>query len=212
MNTCYIVCALDCKLDFKPDENDLVIGADRGYLTLAKNQIKPDIAIGDFDSYTGKIQCENIIKYPVKKDFTDSDLAIEKAISMGYKKIVVYGAIGGFLDHTLANIALLSEYTKKGFEISFVDGENVVFALYNDEVTFSKKASGRISVFSYTDISNGVCEKGLLYELDNATLQNNIPLGVSNEFIGKKSVISVKDGILIIYSSKENYEKYLTRQ
>lgn len=212
MNTCYIVCALDCKLDFKPDESDLVIGADRGYLTLVENQIKPDIVIGDFDSYKGKIQCENIIKYPVKKDFTDSALAIEKAISMGYKQIVVYGAIGGLLDHTLANIALLSEYTKKGFEISFVDGENVVFALYNDKVTFTKDASGRISVFSYTDVSNGVCEKGLLYELDNATLQNIIPLGVSNEFIGNSAEISIKEGILIVYTSKENYKKHLTRQ
>lgn len=212
MNTCYIVCALDCKLDFKPDESDLVIGADRGYLTLVENQIKPDIAIGDFDSYKGKIQCENIIKYPVKKDFTDSALAIEKAISMGYKKIVVYGAIGGLLDHTLANIALLSEYTKKGFEISFVDGENVVFALYNNKVTFSKEASGRISVFSYTDVSNGVCEKGLLYELDNAILKNTVPLGVSNEFIGSIAEISIKEGILIVYTSKENYKKYLTRE
>lgn len=212
MNTCYIVCALDCKLDFKPDDSDIVIGADRGYLTLVENQIKPDIAIGDFDSYKGKIQCENIIKYPVKKDFTDSALAIEKAMSMGYKKIVVYGAIGGLLDHTLANIALLSEYTKKGFEISFVDGENVVFALYNNKVIFSKEASGRISVFSYTDESNGVCEKGLLYELDNAILKNTVPLGVSNEFIGRSAEISIKEGILIVYTSKENYKKYLTRE
>ena len=212
MNTCYIVCALDCDLDFIPDKSDLVIGADRGYSTLVKNQIKTDIVIGDFDSYTGEIECERIIKFPVKKDFTDSALAIEKAISMGYKKIVVYGAIGGLLDHTLANIALLSEYTKKGFEISFVDGENVVFALYNDKVTFTKDASGRISVFSYTDVSNGVFEKGLLYELDNATLQNIIPLGVSNEFIGSSAEISIKEGILIVYTSKENYKKHLTRE
>ena len=212
MKTCYIVCALDCKLDFKPNESDLVIGADRGYLALVENQIKPNIVIGDFDSYTGKIECENIIKYPVKKDFTDSALAIEKAISMGYNKIIIYGAIGGLLDHTLANIALLSEYTKKGIKISFVDDNNVVFALYNDKVCFSNKASGRISVFSYNDISYGVSEKGLLYELDNAIMHNTTPLGVSNEFIGKSAEISVKEGILIIYTSKENFEKHLTRE
>ena len=81
MNTCYIVCALDCKLDFKPDVTDLIIGADRGYLTLVENKMKPDVVIGDFDSYTGEIKCESIIKYPVKKDFTDSALAIEFALS-----------------------------------------------------------------------------------------------------------------------------------
>ena len=211
MNTCYIVCALDCDLDFKPDSSDYVIGADRGCLTLVKNQIKPSIVIGDFDSYTGEIKCESIIKYPVKKDFTDSALAIEFALSKGYKKIIIYGAIGGMLDHTLANIALIANYTEKGIDISFVDGGNIAFALHNEKVVFDKNAKGRISVFSYTDTSLGVTEKGLLYEVDNVVLENRIPLGVSNEFIGKKSGISVENGTLIVYTSKENYEKHLTR-
>ena len=212
MNTCYIVCALDCDLDFIPDKSDLVIGADRGYSTLVKNQIKPDIAIGDFDSYTGEIECESIIKFPVKKDFTDSALAIEYAISKGYKKIIVYGAIGGALDHTLANIALIADYTKKGIDISFVDGKNTVFALYNGNVSFTEEAKGRISVFSYSDISIGVTEKGLLYEISNVMLKNIVPLGVSNEFIDKKAEISVENGVLVIYTTKENYEKYLTKR
>ena len=211
MNTCYIVCALDCNLDFIPKEGDLIIGADKGYLTLVKNQIKPNIVIGDFDSYSGEVNCENIIKFPVKKDFTDSALAIEHAISQGYKKIVVYGAIGGALDHTLANIALLADYTKKGIDISFIDGNNVAFALYNESVHFSIEAKGRISVFSYSDISIGVTEKGLLYGLSNVMLKNTVPLGVSNEFNDKESEISVENGILVIYTAKENYEKHLTR-
>ena len=211
MNTCYIVCALNCELDFIPDETDLVIGADRGYLTLAKNQIKPNVVIGDFDSYSGKIDCEKIIKFPVKKDFTDSALAIEYAISQNYKKIIVYGAIGGDLDHTMANLALVANYTQKGTDISFTDNKNIVFALYNGKICFSEKANGRISVFSFHDKAEGVNEKGLLYELENALLENNIPLGVSNEFVGKNAEISVNKGILIIYTSKENYEKHLTR-
>ncbi|MBQ4510569.1 MAG: thiamine diphosphokinase [Clostridia bacterium] len=211
MNTCYIVCALDCKLDFISDETDLVIGADRGYLTLVKNKIKPNVVIGDFDSYTGEIKCENIIKYPVKKDFTDSALAIEHAISKGYKKIVIYGAIGGSFDHTLANIALLADYTKKGIDIAFVDGNNIIFAVYNGKAAFTEEAKGRISVFSYSDISLGVTEKGLLYEINNVMLKNTVPLGVSNEFIDKNAEISVENGVLIIYTAKENYEKHLTR-
>ena len=38
MNTCYIACALDCKIDIKKGENDLIIGADRGYFTLVENK------------------------------------------------------------------------------------------------------------------------------------------------------------------------------
>jgi len=211
MKTCYIVCALDCKLDFFPIKDDLVIGADRGYFTLVKNGFSPDVALGDFDSYKGKVDCENTIVYPVKKDFTDSALAIEYAVQRGYEKILVFGGIGGELDHTLANVALIADYTEKGIDIAFVDGENVLFAIHNSQVMLDKEASGRISVFSFGDKAYGVYESGLLYSLDNATLENRIPLGVSNELVGEKSRISVESGTLLIYTSKNNYENYLTR-
>ena len=211
MNTCYIVCALDCELSFKLDNTDYVIGADRGYLTLMKNGITPNCTIGDFDSYTDKIECDNIIKYPVKKDFTDSALAIEHAVSKGYKKILVFGAIGGYLDHTIANLSILADFTERGIDIAFAYDDQVIFAVANSTVTFDENAKGRISVFSFNDKAEGVCEKGLLYELNDATLQNTVPLGVSNEFVGKKSQILVKNGTLLIHTAKENYINHLTR-
>ena len=211
MNTCYICCALDCKIDIVPDEADLVIGADRGYLVLLKNGINPSVVIGDFDSYDGEIICEDIIKFPVKKDYTDSELAVKYAIDKGYSKIVIYGAIGGALDHTIANISLLASYSKQCIDIAFVDGESVLFAITNSSAEFDERASGRISVFSFDDKAFGVFEKGLLYELEDAVLENKIPLGVSNEFVGKKSSVCVQSGTLILYTSKENYENHLTR-
>ncbi|MGM9645767.1 MAG: thiamine diphosphokinase [Eubacteriales bacterium] len=210
MNTCYIVCALYTKLDFTPDESDLVIAADKGYLTLVENNIRTDAVIGDFDSYTGKIECENIVTYPKEKDDTDSALAIEYAVSEGYKKICVYGAIGGMIDHTLANVALIAKYTGMGIKISFIYGETVIFGLCNSSVRFDKRAEGRISVFSFCDISYGVSETGLYYSLDKAELKNTVPLGVSNEFVGKESEISVENGTLIIITSKKNYERFST--
>ena len=212
MNTCYICCALDCKIDINPDKSDLVIGADRGYLVLEKNGITPDIVLGDFDSFNGEISCENIIRFPIKKDYTDSQLAIEHAIQKGYKKIQIYGAIGGALDHTIANISLLAYYSKQGIDIVFFDGENALFAITDSKIEFSPSAQGRISVFSFNDKAFGVFEKGLLYELDNAILENQFSLGVSNEFVKEKSEISVEKGTLIIYTSKENYKKHLTKE
>ena len=212
MKTCYIACALDCKFDFIPQDGDLIIGADRGYFTLVENGIEPHVAIGDFDSYTGKVNCENTVVFPVKKDDTDSALAIKYAFDRGYKKIIVYGGIGGDLDHTIANIALVASYAQKGVDLSFADGKNVLFAIHNSSIVFDKMAKGRISVFSFGDKACGVCERGLLYTLDNATLENRIPLGVSNEFVGEEANISVEDGVLLIYTLKENYENHLTRE
>ena len=71
---------------------------------------------------------------------------------------------------------------------------------------------GKYRYSPFKDKAEGVCESGLMYELKNATLENHIPLGVSNEFIGKESEISVKKGTLVIYTSKENFEKHLTRE
>ena len=211
MNTCYIACALDCKIEISPSQNDLVIGADRGYFTLVENGIIPQVAIGDFDSYTGKIECENTIVFPVKKDFTDSALAIDYAIRHGYKKVLVFGGIGGDLDHTIANIALVGKYAEQSAEVAFVDGDNILFAVHNGGVRFGAEAQGRISVFSFGDRASGVYEKGLLYSLKNATLENKVPLGVSNEFIGCQSEISISDGTLLIYTSRKNFENHLTR-
>ena len=211
-NICYIACALDCDIDISLNEGDFVIGADKGYQILESNGIKPNLALGDFDSYDGKINAKNVIRFPVKKDFTDSELAIMRAIELGYKKIQVFGAIGADLDHTLANVAILSKYTEKGIDLSFIDGEKLLFAISNSRVDFTSEAKGRISIFSTKDKSDGVFEKGLLYELDNATLEANTPLGVSNEFIGKDATISVKNGTLIIYTDRKNYENYLTRR
>ena len=210
MNICYIVCALDCILDFNPDSTDFIIGADRGYLVLKSNKIQPNAVIGDFDSYEGEIACENIIRFPVKKDYTDCELAIKYAIEKGYRNIRIYGAIGGALDHTIANIALLAKYSKESIDIAFFDNENVVFAITNSGVSFDSNASGRISVFSFDNEASGVFEKGLLYELYGAILENKAPLGVSNEFVGRKSTVSVEKGTLILHTSKKNYENHLT--
>ena len=212
MKICYIACALDCKIDICPNENDLIIGADRGYFTLVENGYTPNVAIGDFDSYTGEVNCKNTIVFPVKKDDTDSALAIEYAIKNDYNKIVVFGGIGGDLDHTIANVSLIAKYIEQGIEVVFVDRNNVIFGIHNGTVSFDKKASGRISVFSFGDKAMGVYESGLLYSLENATLENRIPLGVSNEFINENARISVENGTLLIYTSRKNYENHLTKK
>lgn len=212
MNTCYIACALDCALDFTTDKTDLIIGADKGYFTLVKNGIEPDVVIGDFDSYTGEVKCNNIIRFPIKKDDTDSALAVKYACERGYKNIVVYGAIGGMLDHTMANVSLLGNYVNKDINIAFVDGDNILFGVKNNAIGFDKRADGRISIFSFLESAYNVNISGLLYEVENCTLTNDRALGVSNEFIGKKSKISVENGILLVYTSKKNYDLYLTRR
>ena len=88
------------------------IGVDSGALLIIDKGLPIKFAIGDFDSMSDQdLQsvsnlCE-IIKHPIQKNETDSELAILTCVEKGYQEIVLYGAISQRLDHTFANILLL---------------------------------------------------------------------------------------------------------
>lgn len=93
-----------------PDLKDVDwIGIDMGYQLIVKEGKSCLFAIGDFDS--GQLEEPlpfPIERHPVAKDETDSELAIMKAKEMGYKTIILWGALGGRLDHTLANLRCIT--------------------------------------------------------------------------------------------------------
>lgn len=209
MKTCYIFGALDTAVDdFKPQENDLIIAADGGYSTLTKLNIKPDLVVGDFDSLGEAPENEKIIKHPVKKDDTDTLLAVKIGLEKGYKTFVIYGAIGGRLDHTVASIQTATFVAENGGIAYIYDGNYTITAIKNSSIKFKDNAKGYISIFGLSGVAKGVTIDGLLYTLDNAEITPYFPIGVSNEFINKESEISVKDGVLtIIFEGTRNLIK-----
>lgn len=202
MNTCYIFGALPCDgIELSLHETDLVIAADGGLQWVKKLGITPDYIVGDFDSLPYTPAGSNVIKHPVMKDETDTILAIDKGFSKGYNEFIIYGCLGGRLDHTVGSIQTSHYVAEKGGKAIFKDKNTTLTVIKNSSVKFSAESTGTISVFSLTDKSVGVNETGLLYSLNNATLTNTYPLGISNEFNGEESEISVNDGVLCIITS-----------
>ena len=74
-----------------------------------------------------------------------------------------------------------------------------ITVITNGKAVFPDYMEGDISVFSFDNESVGVWEKGLLYSLTDAVINNYTVTGISNSFTGKESSISVKQGTLIIY-------------
>ena len=205
MAVCYIIGAGDCKaLDFKNKSEDLIIAADGGCVYLEKSGIKPDIIIGDFDSL-GRVPEDNeVIKLSPEKDITDMHAAVDIGIERGYREFHLYGACGGRIDHTLANIQLIARLAKENFKAYIHDNKNIITALCNNVLRFDSTYKGYVSIFSHSDKCEGICLRGLKYPLENAVLHNTFSIGVSNEFLGIDSEISVKDGTaIIIYSLNE---------
>lgn len=205
---CYIVGSgdfdeSDAELLYNINTDDLLIAADGGFSTLIKYNLYPSALIGDFDSL------DDDASYPLHterlnpvKDITDMQACAEYGISKGYRNFCLLGGTGGRTDHTIANIQLLSGLASTGYSVRMYGKHNVFDVICNNEITFTADRKGYISVFSMSDKSSGVFETNLKYSLENAVLTNTFALGVSNEFIGKSSKISVKDGILLIISER----------
>ena len=196
---CYIVGAGEnFGLDFRPSETDFVIAADGGYDVLKQAHICPDLVVGDFDSLGRIPEEENTIVLPTVKDVTDTWAAIQLGMERGYRRFYLYGCTGGRFEHTLANVQTVAHVTEQGMECRLYDRKQVITAISGSTMTFDRDRHGFISVFAHTDVCRGVTIRGMKYELDDATLTNRFPLGVSNEFCGKESTLTVKEGIAIL--------------
>ncbi len=200
-----IVSKLSCDLS-SLKEDDYIIACDAGYLNFKDIDRKPDLVIGDFDSLAIENLAENqkFIHLPKEKDVTDTEYALSLLLKEGFDEICLFGALGGRLDMSLVTISLLYKVSKLNKKIYAFKDDEIVFPLYNSMVEFKKEAKGVISVFSLSETSKGVDEIYLKYPLSNYELRSDEPLGVSNEFIGKKSIIRVKEGALLVITNKDN--------
>lgn len=206
--TCYVVGAGEnFGLNFSPLPHDMVIAADAGLLYLEQAEIFADLVIGDFDSLKHIPQHPNMRKLEAEKDDTDMLAAVREGLKLGYERFHIYCGMGGRIDHTLANLQLLAFLSQSGKRGLLFDKTNVITAITDQTLAFREIASGVISIFSCTDKSTGVTLQGLKYPLNNAVLTNTFPLGVSNEFTGRESAVTVKDGTLLVVMPQEAKEK-----
>lgn len=179
---------------------DAVIAVDGGFASLASADCAPDLAIGDFDSLGYVPKGVEVLAFPPEKDASDMELALGEAVARGADAVDVYGALGGRLDHTLANLQLLASFAERGLAVSAVgERESVVFLVGPGELRLPALPSGIVSVFSLTDVSTGVVEEGLKYGLDGVALTNRTSWGLSNELVGTPARIALESGTLAVF-------------
>ena len=188
---------------------DYLICADGGLEKVSNYGIIPDIIIGDFDSVASNVlkQYENRIpieKFPSEKDFTDMELAVELAVSKGYKNIILTGASGSRLDHTLGNILLMEKYFKDGVNISIIDNNNEMKIISdNSELFIEYKEGYFISIIPITEFIQGLCLEGFKYNLDNVDVERGSTLCISNQIKDNKGKITLQKGRAIVIISKD---------
>ena len=199
MRKCYIVGGGEnFGLTFKKEPEDYIIAADAGYRILKEAGIEADMVVGDFDSLGMIPDHPNLIKLNPVKDVTDTWEAVRLGMEKRYSEFHFYACTGGRIDHTMANVQLLKYLAEKGSKGYLYDKDSVLTVIKDSSFSFDDTWKGYISVFSLSDDSKGVRIRGLKYNVNDITLNNSFSLGVSNEFTGNDSEISVQEGCLLI--------------
>lgn len=186
-----------------------VVAADGGFANLQRIGVTPDAALGDFDSLGYEPAADRMLveRHPVMKDASDLELAFEWALANGYTSAVVYGALGGRLDHTMATQQVLVQFARRGMTVAAVGEGFLVAALSTAShkepscasLDIAADAAGTFSVFAMGGDACGMTERGVLYEIEDVTLPCDTSLGLSNEFVGSPAHIEVCSGDVLVF-------------
>jgi len=182
---------------------DLTIAADGGWAKAKKHRIPVDLVVGDLDSLraeestalrASKVQT---LVYPREKDKTDLEIALDYAVSLEPRKVVVFGALGDRLDHTLANILLLEKVASAGVAVEIENGKEHVFIVTNQISLENPKQGDLVSLLPISETVEGIRTTGLRFPLNRESLARPSSRGVSNEVLSAPVEIRIEKGCLL---------------
>lgn len=188
-----------------------VIACDSGMEFFRRNDIRPDLILGDFDSADRttvdhfKDQTDvRMEQFPAQKDWTDTELALRRALELAPDRIDLAGASGSRLDHVLGNLQLLALGLEADVPIFLLDAHNRI-RLINRTLTIarSEQYGNFVSLIPHGGSVYGLTLRGMKYPLDGETLTPDISLGISNEIVDEEAVISFTQGELFVMETKD---------
>jgi thiamine pyrophosphokinase len=183
---------------------DYLIGADGGTRHALALGLTPQAVVGDLDSLDAntiaaleRIEVE-IDRFPVAKDQTDLELAIERGLSAGADEILLLGALGGRLDQTLANLLILAQRLWP-VPLRLAEGDEVAQVLRGGErLVLDSPVGSTVSAIPLSPLVKGITYTGLAYPLEDATLALGSTRGVSNVVAASPATVSIGDGVLLV--------------
>ncbi|MFI5358891.1 MAG: thiamine diphosphokinase [Halanaerobiales bacterium] len=179
-----------------------IIAVDGGLLLVESLGLFPDLLLGDFDSIPREkleyyqAKGVEIIRYPVEKDETDAELAINYCLSKGYRELLLIGSMGGRLDQQLANIFLLEYAYRQGLNL-VIKEPGLELGIIKNEKIFNNCKDKYFSLIPISEEVRGVTLEGFQYNLQDAVLYRYMTRGISNKFVDNSARASVEKGIAL---------------
>src|SRR5688572_505027 len=191
---------------------DRVVAADGGAAIAARLGLLPDLIVGDFDScdLEALTQIEEwraagaevrTYQHETKVE-TDTELALLAALELAPSRVYLLGATGGRLDHTLANILLLTHPALDEIEVRIVEGRQEIYlAKPGSWYAINGSVGDTVSLLPVGNEVTGVSLRGMLYPLSGETLLHGRGRGVSNEVASVDAAVRFAQGLLLVVVS-----------
>jgi thiamine pyrophosphokinase len=184
-------------------DEDLVICVNGGASNALALGVHPRVAIGDMDSMEAELREQlqkegcRFVEHPSRKDETDSELAVRYALSEGATELILLAALGGRIDHTLANVMLLAIPELRGVEARVIDGDQELL-LIEKEIVFEGRPGDTVSLVPLAGDVVGIDTEGLEYALQDGTLNFGAARGVSNVLVAPQASVKIGGGLLLL--------------
>ena len=191
------------------NEETVLIACDGGCDILARHNIIPDLVVGDMDSISDEgldfINSNNVFieKYPIEKDWTDSEIALSKTED---NEVILVTPDSGRLDHVIANLQLALKFKKDGKKITVTDGITYCYPLSGEDSVeidvrpLKKPVSVSLVPWDFAEPVTGVTTDGLYYPLKDAELNAGSTYSFSNHPTNENDRIAIyiKGGLLLV--------------
>jgi thiamine pyrophosphokinase len=179
-----------------------VVAADRGLEHASALGLTVDVAVGDFDSASPEAVAAaqeagtRIERHPTAKDATDLELALDVALGLAPRRVLVLAGVGERLDHLLSALLLIAAPRYAGIEIDARIGRSLTHVV-RDERTLDGTSGELVSLLPVHGAATGVRTHGLLYPLDGETLEPGSTRGVSNAFVEDLARVELERGVVL---------------
>ena len=200
-----------------------ILAADGGLRHLRRLGLEPELVIGDLDSLSPReaealeSSAVPVERHPVAKDYPDGELVLRRALDEGATDLLLIGAGGPERpDHWLGNLMMLAalQLERPQLEIELTDGRSR-FILLAGPVSrhFAAPADPSVapegmvvSLIAIDPLVHGVDLEGLVWPLQDATLEARHLLAMSNRPLTADGQfrVAIREGrVLLVITPEE---------
>ncbi len=180
-----------------------IIAADGGMAHAEILGLEPELWVGDFDSTSDELaeRHKDVARhaFPAEKDKTDGEIAMDEALRLGAREVVLVGGLGGQADHALAHLGLILRLGRRRVTGFITSGHEEAYPILNGTHHFDVPRGARFSIVPFTDLA-GLDLEGVKWPLTNRSVPLGSSLTVSNIAMGPVTVrLSQGYAVALVY-------------